>query len=277
MTERERRQKILQESLLVLMDEIHRLCTENGIAYYLIAGSALGAKRHGGFIPWDFDLDIAMPREDYDQFRQVAQEKAGADFAYTDYQLDPHHYGPHALMYYKKAKLTYRDDECNGEPLRPYVYIDIFPLDKAPQDEALQQKQASEIRKWNQLTYYKYSRIYAQNSGVVRLMKHVLRVLMAPVSMQKLNARRDAVMRRYNQTDSPLLCSMCSHYSYKKQCMNRAVYGEPQLVPFEDRQYYVPENNEEYLTRIYGDYMKLPDEEHIEACYAMTQDVQVEA
>ena len=83
-------------------------------------------------------------------------------------------------------------------------------------------------------------------------------------------------MRLYNHTDSPLLCSMCSHYSYKKQCMDRAVYGHPQLAPFEDRQYYIPEKNEEYLTRIYGDYMKLPDEAHIQACYAVTQNIQVD-
>lgn len=270
-------QKALQDSLLVLMDEIHRLCTENDISYYLIGGSALGARRHRGFIPWDSDLDIAMPREEYDRFKNIALEKAGDDFEYTDYTLNPKHQGPHALMYYKKARLIYRDDELNGAALRPYVYIDIFPLDRAPEDPVLQKKQAAEIQRINRLIYYKVSRIYAQNSRPVRWGKRIVRVLAAPLSLQQLNAKRDRLMRRYSGTDSPLLCSMCSHYAYAKQCMDQSVYGQPQLALFEDRHYFIPEKNDEYLARIYGDYMKLPDEQQIRACYAMTQSVQVDA
>ena len=62
----------LQNIQLMIMDEIHRVCVENHLSYYMIGGTALGAIRHGGFIPWDMDIDIAMPREDYEKFISIS-------------------------------------------------------------------------------------------------------------------------------------------------------------------------------------------------------------
>ena len=65
-------------------------------------------------------------------------------------------------------------------------------------------------------------------------------------------------MRQYNSEDTGYLCSMASHYSYEKQYMPQEIYGTPQLIAFEDRQYYCPQNVDAYLKKIYKDYMKLP-------------------
>ena len=63
--------KRIHEEILKVMDEIDRICRDQGLQYYLIGGTLLGAVRHGGFIPWDDDLDIAMPREDYETFLAI--------------------------------------------------------------------------------------------------------------------------------------------------------------------------------------------------------------
>ena len=79
--------------------------------------------------------------------------------------------------------------------------------------------------------------------------------------MDWLNEQQQKLMRRYENEETQYLCSMASGYPYNKQCMPREIYGEPTLIAFEDRQYFAPERYQEYLTRLYGDYMKLPSEE----------------
>lgn len=264
---------IVHSYQLILMDEIHRICMENNITYYLIGGSALGARRHGGFIPWDADIDIAMPREDYEKYGEIAENAAKHDFEYCSYKNTENHQGPHAIMYYKKAKLVYRDDDLNDEAVRPYIYIDIFPLDYAPEDERLQKEQAKRIKRINKFIYYKICRIYTDNSFAVKISKKILRGILSSISLDLLNKKRDEIMRQYDTVPTKYLCSMCSHYSYKKQCMDKAIYGTPQLAKFEDREYYIPQRNEEYLTRIYGDFMKIPSEEEIMRCYEMLRDI----
>ena len=73
-----------------------------------------------------------------------------------------------------------------------------------------------------------------------------------------MNYKIDSIMQMYNDTESNLLCSMCSNYSYEKQCMEKSIYGIPTLLQFEDKQYYGVQQPDKYLTRLYGDYMKLP-------------------
>ena len=81
--------KRLQEAQIEIMDEVHRLCEENGIEYYLIAGSALGAVRHGGFIPWDFDIDVGMRRAEYERFREVCLAGLSERCIYRDFRNTP--------------------------------------------------------------------------------------------------------------------------------------------------------------------------------------------
>ena len=128
-----------------------------------------------------------------------------------------------------------------------------------PLEESLQQAQAKEIARLKQLRYYKLVVCY-NNNVVRRALKWMVSKLMFWTSIYKINDQMDKVMRKYNDQDSGYICSMASHYSYKKQCMPKEIYGTPTAMPFEDRAYWVPEQCEAYLTRIYGDYMKLPPE-----------------
>lgn len=94
--------------------------------------------------------------------------------------------------------------------------------------------------------------------------KLLLRCLSRVYTLAHMNAKLDVIMQEYNGSSSKYLCSMCSHYSYDKQCMNKDVYGVPELVKFEDRQYFAPAQRAEYLKKIYGDYMRMPTQEEID-------------
>ena len=243
-----------------IMDEVHRVCEKNKIIYYIIGGTALGAKRHGGYIPWDLDIDIAMPRADYEKFAQVCDTELHHRFEYRNFKNTSQYNYPHALVCVKNTFLSVKSYIYNPKEKNLGIYLDIFPLDKAPEEVSLQNKQIEEIERIKKLKLLKRAYCY-KNDFKNKVVKKLISAAMFWTDTDKLNAQFDAVCRKYENTDSNFLCSMASHYKYTKQCMPSEVYGKPTLVKFEDREYYAPEMLDDYLTRIFGDYMKLPPEE----------------
>lgn len=256
--------KKLQSVQMEIMDEVHRICCENKIAYYIIGGTALGAVRHGGFIPWDLDIDIAMPREDYERFAEVCGKAMSERFIYRDYKNTKDFTHPHALVCIKNTFLSVKSAKLNPQEENLGIYLDIFPLDKAPEDSSLQQKQVSRLEQIKELKLLKRAYRYKPDFKNT-VVKKIVSAMIFWTDMDRLNDDFDKECRKYESSDSMLLCSMSSHYKYSKQCMPASVYGKPQLVKFEDRMYYAPEMLDDYLTRIFGDYMKLPPEEERQA------------
>lgn len=249
--------KKLQSAQLEIMDEIHRVCVENNIEYYIIGGTALGAVRHGGFIPWDLDIDVAMMRPEYDRFKKVCETKLDNRYVYHDF-VNTHNFGhPHALVCINNTVLVNKFDKFNPTLKNLGIYLDIFPLDNAPTDEEAQMKQAKELLRIKKLKKYRYGFCYT-NRPIEKAVKILRKAAVCWTTVDAVCKKYDDCMRKYNGEETGLVCSMSSHYSYKKQCMPKEVYGTPQLVKFEDRQYFAPEKIDEYLTRIYKDYMKLP-------------------
>lgn len=247
----------LQLTQLEIMDEVHRICVENKITYYLIGGTALGAVRHGGFIPWDLDIDIAMRRADYDKFKKICSEKLNSRFFYRDYTNTHNYDHPHALICIKNTVLVNKFDKFNPGIQNLGIYLDIFPLDNAPEDARLQQEQKNKLIKIKKLKNYKVAMLY-QSNPLKKFVKKAISTFIFWTNVDKINVKQDKCMRQYNDTETGLVCSMASHYSYEKQLMSAEIYGEPILVKFEDREYYAPQKLDEYLTRIFKDYMKLP-------------------
>ncbi len=251
--------KKLQIAQLEIMDEIHRICEKNDIKYYMIGGTALGAVRHKGFIPWDIDIDIAMDRKNYDRFKEVCNTDLNPRFIYRDYINTERIKHGHALVCIKNSLLVTRIDKYNPNEEKLEIYLDIFPLDNAPADEKLQKSQAKKILRLKNQRFKKLALCY-DNNLIKNYIKKIISKMLFWTSAYKINAKLDQVMRKYNNSKSGYICSMASHFSYKKQCMPIEVYGTPKLMDFEDKKYYAPEQVEDYLTRIYGDYMKLPPE-----------------
>lgn len=262
----------LKKAQMEIMDEVHRICELNDIKYYIIGGTALGAKRHGGFIPWDLDIDIAMPRVDYEKFSTVCEKELSDRFSYKSFKKEKKYTKFHALVCINNTFLSTKYSHLNPKEVNKGIYIDVFPLDKAPLDKALQVKQGEKLRKIKKMKEFRHGYSYSSVFYKRFIKKSISRILFF-ISMDKLNEKYDRESQRYSDSDSGLLCSMASHYRYEKQCMPEEIYGVPQLVKFEDRMYYAPEKLEEYLTRIYGDYMKLPPQKEIDANISAFSDV----
>lgn len=246
---------------LEIMDAVHSLCEKNGLTYYIIGGTALGAVRHHGFIPWDVDIDIAMPRKDYDCFVQQSSKMLEPSYFCKSYLNDSHHISPHALVAKRGTKIFFNFDEFNQSDIAREVYIDIMPLDNPPLSAKDQFRQERNIKLIKKLRVLKMGKVYATDNLIKRVIKKLVSMPFYLVSWKSINSWQDNVMKKYSNQDNGLLCSMASHFSYKKQNFEYEVYGTPVLYAFEDRQYYGPAQIDKYLTRLYGDYMKFPSVE----------------
>ncbi len=257
MTDREL--EILQKSEVYLMRYLHDFCKQNNIKYYFIGGAVLGSVRHKGFIPWDLDIDLGMPREDYNKFRELAKEKLDPKFEYHDYTNTKNFFPPHALVTIKGSSLVLTRNYLQKNDINE-IFIDIFPLDTAPADEKKQKKQAKKLYSIRLLNAKKIGYVYTKSKLEVLIKKAVL-LLLSPLSFKAIGKKREKIMTKYRNENSGLICSMGSQYPYTKQLMPVEMYGTPTLLEFEGEKFYGPEKAHEYLTQLYRDYMKLPPEE----------------
>lgn len=247
----------LRMSLLTIMDEIHRVCEENNITYYIIGGTALGAVRHKGFIPWDTDIDIAMRREDYDKFLACANKKLKSNFYCACYLNEDKWTHPHALVFDNNTVIHWNRNYYKNKADCP-IYVDVFPLDYAPKDERLQEQQAIRIRKKIYLQSRRECILYRRNNFFQILAKKLFALVLHIQSDSSFDKSLDDLMKKYSEHNNGNLCSMASHYSYKKQLMPVEIYGFGKLYEFEGRHYRGPADIDEYLKRLFGNYMELP-------------------
>lgn len=242
---------------LDIMDNIHSICEREKITYYMIGGTLLGAVRHGGFIPWDLDIDIGMPRKDYERFKSVCADQLLPPYAYLDHTNCRIFFRPHALISRMDTKISIKHDHLNPKLIDLGIYIDIFPLDNAPDDPLLRKKQAKRLLKIRKLKDLRIPYSYSYKAWK-RYAHYAVSALLCWIPVRTINQYQQTQMKKYNHQETKCLCSMGSQYAYAKQCMDREIYGQPVLLDFEGRKYFAPAKYIEYLTQLYGDYMQLP-------------------
>lgn len=248
----------LQMLQLSAMKDIHNMCERLSINYYIIGGTLLGAVRHGGFIPWDDDIDIAMMRPDYERFVQLFNANMNTSKYFlqnfdTDKDFRP------ALS--RVCILgTFLDFKCESHwRYCKCTYVDIFPIDNVPDNEELRLRQDKKLQRQRQLIRRKLYRIHEENSSVVILIKKIVAACLKLYPLSKAQSNVVKTMTLYDGTVTKNVCSMASHYSYDKQNMPRSIYGTPTLIKFEDTSLYGPERVSDYLQKIFGkNYMELP-------------------
>lgn len=247
---------------LELIKEVDKVCLENNITYYLIAGSCLGAVRHTGFIPWDDDIDIAMMRSEYERFLKLFDDK----FNTEKYFLQ--NYNTDAEFTPALSRICIKGTLLDVKPERHYktcknTYIDIFPLDNVPDDPELRELQKKNIRIIRRLIAVKQYRLY-RDSRLEYIIKRTVSLVLRVIPLGYLQRRLVEEMTRCSSYATSKVCSMASGYSYDRQSMNRDVYGTPIRVLFEGVELNAPEHTDEYLRSLYGEnYMTPPTKDKI--------------
>ena len=247
----------VQPILLEIAKEIKRVCEENDIPYFLYRGTFLGAVRHQGFIPWDDDMDFAMLRRDYEKFRRIAPEKMDPRFCFQDWHTDEDYAHPFGKV--RKRGTRYVEAKCR--PLAENgFYVDIYPLDYAPQAEADRKKLARQ-----QLHLYRVklmkSRYTTWMEGDKVILKKRIGYLLYQfislfVSQKKLIETYERISQ---QPESDILYEQSAlprSYFFQKKW-----YASSRMYPFEDTEFPGPEDGDECLSCLYGNYMELPPED----------------
>ena len=125
----------LQVTLYQILSEIKRVCDKHGIKYFITGGTAIGAYFWGKFLPWDDDVDVGMPRSDYERFAKIAQEEMG-----EDYFLQTPHTDPHVPFFFMKVRMNgteFNENTFQHIKMHQGIYVDIFPFDKIPNSNML--------------------------------------------------------------------------------------------------------------------------------------------
>ncbi len=246
--------KEVQSMQLELMKKLHSFMQENHINYYLIAGSALGAARHRGFIPWDDDIDIGLFRKDYETLIQILTS-FDKDYEVLNYKNCKNCDYVFTRIYFPNTYIE--NPTIKNTKLDKRLYFDIFPLDNVPDNDGELVKYEKAIVKKKRLIQRIDVRDNNTSAPILFAKKTVSIVLSA--FRNSIIDSFDELCLKYFYVATKRVCSLSSQYSFKKQVIHKAIYGVPTLHAFETEQFYVPEKLDEYLTILYGsDYSEVP-------------------
>lgn len=233
---------------LQILDEIVRICKENGLRYCLTGGTCLGAVRHKGFIPWDDDVDIIMPRADFTRFIDLTKGGDTGDF-FLDYYMTNPDYGRCFAKYCKRNTLFI---EPNG--LKQSIYVDIFVQDKVPGPEYIaKSKMPGFIHKLDAITTVRREGLGGRDFKT-RLIYYVTRW----IPIKWIFNWETKLMTRFENTDAACYVNYGSPYNLVKEAIPISEFEPYVTLVFEGKEYNVPRNWDLYLSHIYGDYMTLP-------------------
>ncbi len=238
----------LHGEILEIMDVIDALCRKHHLRYYLTGGSLLGAVRHGGFIPWDDDLDIVMPRQDFDAFMQLCPEELPAGYHLRWITTDENHF----RLFAKVCKQGTQFVEKLGKNSQVSwgIFVDVFPA-----DEIAGYSRAVERRKWmvEKLKVMLSGKSHAQAFGFPK------RVLIRMLSCRQMHRLAEKIMTAKNGKGYGYYTNYVSIYPVRKRTIPKAWMGEGIRLPFEDRNYCVPVKYDLELENVYGkNYMQVP-------------------
>jgi len=235
---------------LEILKYVKKICDDNKLKYFLCGGTLLGAIRHKGFIPWDDDIDIALPRNDYMKLIDIL--KGGHRYRCLSYYDNEDYHYPYAKVIDTHTILIEHDQY----PIKGLgVCIDIFPIDGLPRDS---------WRVWYHMTKLKVFRkmlgLSLQKYPSSNVVKYITRSFSRIIGWKRWIRYVERLATKYDFNNGDKVGCIVAGY-FEKEVVSKGVFEKTIDVEFEGEIFPAPVGYDEYLTSLYGDYMKLPPEE----------------
>lgn len=251
-----------------MLDYLNKVCLENNIKMFLGGGTLLGAVRHSGFIPWDDDIDVMLLRDDYSKLLDILKKKEDS-FKLINYDNCCGYYYPFAKLVNSNT-ILYENDLKYIDGIG--IYIDIFPIDNLPNSKLKIEYIFFKRKIYQSFINLLSNKNYISNSsGFKRFVKSILYHLFKRVNPNKVAAKYDNLLLKYKDIVTDNVVCITGSY-IRKEIMPKDYISDSIEVEFEGNNYLAPIGYKDYLTKHYGDYMKLPPEEkrvsnHNNDCY----------
>ncbi len=254
---------ILHQVDMSIVKAVVKICDENGLKYYMLGGTMLGAIRHKGFIPWDDDIDLGMPRDDYEKFLKIASKKLPCYMKVVNYRNTPNYQYYITRILDTQTKVI--EERIGNDSRYTNVSIDIFPIDGTPNNKLLRKIYFFRVLFHRALMSlcYKDSIDRKRKRGFA---EKILLLIMEHLPVDKITTpykqkcKIDKLLKSQKVEGSKYIGNIMGAYR-TREIVPTEYYGKGKMYQFEDMYLRGLEMYDEYLTYTYGDYMKLPPED----------------
>lgn len=239
----------LQLRILAIAKAVDAVCDEHGLDYYMWAGTMIGAVRHKGFIPWDDDLDFAMPRPSYEKLIAHAKEWLPEQFEMVCAENDKVY--PLAFAKVQAASTTL----IERLHLRYVggIYVDIFPIDGTPDNKLMRKLHFARYQYYKRVLYFLCRDPFRHGRGISSWPYRLARKM---YTLDEVQGKIRRLLMSYGYNSSRLVADYAEGY---RGAISKRILGTPTPYPYEDTVLKGVEDYDTYLSRKYGDYMTPPE------------------
>lgn len=254
--------KKLQMVQTEMLKDVLEVCDKYDLPCFLIYGTAIGAVRHKGFIPWDDDIDVGMLRKDYDKLLSVFASELGEHYELLTPEIDSRY--ACTVTHVQRRNTVFITEMTKGLKCNCRIFMDIFPFDNVPESELEQNKLLRKSTLYGKLLFLSGSG--SPHIPYTGLLYHILHfgcqiihygLKLFHITPSFLYKKFKKVSTSFNDVN----CEYVTSYEYTG-CLKDKVKKADLLplvkVPFEDITAYIPANNDEFLKKVYGNYMEIP-------------------
>ena len=250
------KRRLIWQKELYLLKYVIKICKEHNLTYFASGGTLLGAIRHKGFIPWDDDIDISMPRDDYEKLLILAEKELPSDMFLQVFGSDQDYYFGHAKIRLNNSTAMKKVEVEQKFKYHQGVFIDVFPMDSVPDNTISKKIHKLVTMKLQMLFYYTiYYYTSVDHSKSEKIKADICRLLFpTSKSLDKLYGFYDRWVQKYNKKNTRNFGLISCFYHIEGDIWDKDIYKASIEVPFEDISIAVPIDYDKSLRKTFGDY-----------------------